>query len=143
LEEMRVGDVCRKAERVPSVAPSTRFEKLRELVLASEDATLPVVDDQGRLVGLVTAEQLRPVFDERQLDGVVVASDVAAPPVALLPDDDLYRAHELFRESSCPQLPVIEPLEGDDPRRGRILGMLDYRDMMRAYEVELARRREA
>jgi len=144
LEEMRVGDVYRKLASVRTVSPSTRFEKLREIVLASEQATVPVVDAGGRLVGLVTAEQLRPVFDERQLDGFVVASDLAAPPLALQPDDDLYRALELFRQSSCPQLPVMEGVEGsDDPRSGRIAGLLDYRDMMRAYELELARRREA
>jgi CIC family chloride channel protein len=143
LEELRVGDVYRKSEAVRAVAPSTRFDKLREVVLSSENSTVPVVDADGRLVGLVTAEHLRPVFDERQLDRFVVASDLAAPPLVLLPDDDLYRAHELFRQSSCPQLPVVEPEDGEDPRRGRIVGMLDYRDMMRAYELELARRRNA
>ncbi|HXX48861.1 MAG TPA: chloride channel protein [Myxococcota bacterium] len=143
LEQMHVRDVYRRAETVRSVAPSTGFQKLRELLLASRDATLPVVDADGRLVGLVTAEQLRPVFDERQLDGVVVAGDLAAPPAALVPRDDLYRALELFRESGCPQLPVMEPEHGDDPLRGRILGWLDYRDMMRAYEQELVRRRES
>ncbi|MFI5316581.1 MAG: chloride channel protein [Myxococcota bacterium] len=143
LEHMRVGDVYRKSDSLRAVSPSTRFEALRELLLSADDATVPVVDGDGRLVGLVTAEQLRPVLDERQLDGFVVASDVAAPPLSLLPDDDLYRAHELFRSSACPQIPVLEVSDPDDPGRGRILGMLHYRDMMRAYERELARRREA
>jgi chloride channel protein, CIC family len=142
LEEMRVADVYRKSDSVPVVSPSMRFGLLRELVFRSEAATLPVVDD-GRLVGLVTAEQLRPVFDETQLDGVVVALDVAAPPVSLMADDDLYRAHELFRSSGCLQLPVLEVDDPEQPLRGKILGMLDYRDMMRAYERELAERRES
>jgi len=141
LEHMSVGDVYRKTETVRPVSPSTRFQALRELVLASRNATLPVVDADGRLVGLLTAEQLRPVFDERQLDAFVVASDVALHPVALQASDDLYRALELFRASGCPQLPVIEPLDESDPLRGPIAGWLDYRDMMRAYELELARRR--
>jgi hypothetical protein len=75
-----------------------------------------------------------------------VASDVAVPPLSLLPDDDLYRAHELFRSTSCPQIPVLEATSSVSPegapQQGRILGMLDYRDMMSAYERELARRRE-
>jgi chloride channel protein, CIC family len=143
LEEMRVADFYRKSESVLAADPALRFTELRRRLLHGDDATLPVVDGSGRLVGLVTAEQLRPVFDESQLDGVVVASDVAMPPVALMPDDDLYRAHELFRASGSPQIPVLEPLDPEDPLRGRIVGMLDYRDMMRAYERELARRREA
>jgi len=143
LEEMRVGDVFRRSGEVTTVQPSTRFSALRELVFASEGATVPVVDASQRLVGLVTADQLRPVLDERQLDGFVVAGDIAAAPLFLLPDDDLYRAHELFRSSGCPQLPVLEPTDADDPRAGPLVGMLDYRDMMRAYQRELARRREA
>ena len=143
LEEMRVGDVFKRSDAVTTVSPSTRFSALRELVFASEGATVPVVDDAHRLVGLVTADQLRPVLDESQLDGFVVAGDIAAAPLFLLPDDDLYRAHELFRSSGSQQLPVVEPANPDDPRAGPIVGMLDYRDMMRAYERELAQRREA
>jgi hypothetical protein len=63
----------------------------------------------------------------------------------VLPDDDLYRAHELFRLSGCPQIPVLEPAAPGDPddAQGRIVGMLDYRDMMNAYGKELSKRREA
>ncbi len=77
-------------------------------------------------------------MDDRQLDRFVVAGDIAAPAVSVLPDDDLYRAHELFRASGCPQIPVLEEVGS-----GAIIGMLDYRDMMRAYERELRRRRES
>jgi CIC family chloride channel protein len=143
LEEMRVADVYHASEAIVSVAPGTRFQRVRELVLASGDATLPVVDGDNRLVGLLTAEQIRPVLDERQLDGFIVAGDIAAAPVALQPDDDLYRAHALFRASGCPQIPVVLAADPEDPCAGRIVGMLDYRDMMRAYERELARRRDA
>src|SRR5262249_55221070 len=143
LEEMKVGDVYRPSESLVSVAPSTRFAELRATVLAARQGTGRGVEAGGRLRGLVTAEQLRPVLDEPQLDGLVVASDLAGPPLALLRDDDLYRAHELFRSSAYPQLPVVEAPDPEDPQRGRILGLLDYRDMMHAYHVELQRRRES
>jgi CIC family chloride channel protein len=147
LEEMRVGDVFRASEWLPIVSPSTRFRELRALLLRAEEATLLVVGADGRLSGLVSADQLRPVFDEGQLDKFVVASDLALPPAALFADDDLYRAHELFRSSGCPQLPVVEAPSAEnaerDPLAGRIVGMLDYRDMMQAYGREVARRRES
>ncbi len=147
LEEMRVGDVFHPSDSLPIVSPSARFRELRALLLRVEEATLLVVGADGRLSGLVSAEQLRPVLDEGQLDKFVVASDVALPPAALFVDDDLYRAHELFRSSSCPQLPVVEAPSAEhaerDPLGGRILGMLDYRDMMLAYGREVARRRES
>jgi CIC family chloride channel protein len=141
LEEMKVGDVFRESA-VPTVGPGTGFQAFRDLVLASRDATLPVVSGDGRIVGLITADQLRPVMDERQLDSFVVAGDICAPPVILHPDDDLYRAHNLFRASGCPQIPVVAdgPDEGSGPHP--LIGMLDYRDMMLAYERELRSRRQ-
>jgi CIC family chloride channel protein len=137
LEEMKVADVFRPSA-VECVSPAAGFESVRDMVLASRDATVPVVSPEGRLIGLVTADQLRPVMDDRQLDRFVVAGDIAAPPASVLPDDDLYRAHELFRASGCPQIPVL-----DEQGSGTIVGMLDYRDMMLAYGRELKRRRES
>ena len=141
LEEMRVADVFHADDALPTVSPATGFETLRGLLLSSREATLPVVDEQGRLTGLVTAEQLRPVMDERQLGAFVVAGDVCLAPFYVHHDDDLYRAHELFRASGCPQIPVMES-EGED-EIPRIIGMIDYRELMRAYGRELSRRRDA
>ena len=140
LEEMKVADVFEASEDVPTVSPASGFETVRDLILGGREATVPVLSSAGRIVGLVTAEQIRPVMDEHQLDSFVVAGDIAAPPVALHRDDDLYRAHQAFRASGCPQIPVVH--EDRETGEQRILGMLDYRDMMRAYERELLRRRE-
>jgi CIC family chloride channel protein len=139
LEDLRVADIFQGGGPVPTVTPGAGFETVRDLLLETRDATLPVVDADGTLVGLLTAEQIRPVMDDLQLDSFVVAGDICAPPVWLHPDDDLYRAHELFRRSGCPQIPVLG--EASDGARPEILGMLDYRDVMRAYERELSRRR--
>jgi CIC family chloride channel protein len=141
LEEMKVEDVYRPAAAsIQTVGPESSFQAVRDLLLSSRDATIPVLGPDGRIVGLVTAEQSRPVMDERQLDSFVVAGDICAPPVWLHPDDSLDRARELFRASGCPQIPVLG--EGEDSRPAPIIGMLDYRDMMRAYGRELARRRQ-
>jgi CIC family chloride channel protein len=139
LEEMKVEDVYRKTDSVSTVTPQTGFQRVRELILVAREATVPVLNEEGRIVGLVTAEQIRPVMDEHQLDAFVVAGDIAAPPYFLLPDDDLSRAHELFRASGCPQIPVV----GETPEDGHpeIIGMIDYREMMVAYDKELTRRR--
>ena len=140
LEEMRVGDVYRPSDDVATVRPGTGFQRVRELVLEAHHPTVPVVDEEGAVVGLVTAEQIRPVMDEHQLDRFVVARDIAAPPYSLQPDDDLYRAHELFRASGCPQIPVVIAQQNDEAPA--IVGMIDYRELMQAYHRELSRRRD-
>ncbi len=137
LEEMSVADVFKPSE-VATATLQTGFHALRRLLLDGREATVPVLGAGGALAGLVTADQLRPVMDELQLDSVVVAGDLCSAPVFVMPDDDLYRAHELFQRSGCPQIPV---LDAPDTTPVRIIGMLDYRDVMRAYERELRRRR--
>jgi CIC family chloride channel protein len=137
LEEMRVADVLGAEGNVSTIAPSTSFASVRQLLLASPHATLPVRDADGRIVGLLTAEHLRKVMGDHHLDQLVVASDVCTQPVWLYPDDDLARAQQLFRMSGCPQVPVLES-NGED---NALIGMLDYLDLMRAYEQEIARRR--
>ena len=37
--------------------------------------------------------------------------------LAVRPEDDLYRAHELFRSSGCPKIPIIDEDGPEDPRR--------------------------
>jgi CIC family chloride channel protein len=138
LEELSVADAFEPGAGVPTVAPSTGFEAVRRQLLASPYETLPVRDSRGGIVGLITMDQLRPVLDDR-LDHVVVAGDICAPPAWLYLDDDLARAHQLFQTTGCPQVPVVAEREGG---RGEILGLLDYRKVMVAFEREVARRRQ-
>jgi chloride channel protein, CIC family len=141
LEELRVADVLSKSAPIPTLALSSGFEAIRKLVLDSHHPTVPVLSPDGALAGLLTAEQLRPVMDDRQLDGFVLAGDFCAPPVWLYPDDDLARAHQLFQLSGCPQIPVLASAPGARPVQ--IEALLDYRDLMLAYDREVRRRRDS
>ena len=58
---------------------------------ASQEA-YPVIDDAGRLVGLITADDLRAVSSEPDLVSVVNATDVMRAPIPLLGADDLNAA---------------------------------------------------
>jgi hypothetical protein len=62
----------------------------------------------GVLIGLLTAEQLRPVIDDRQLEGFVVAGDICIAGIACM-RTTIARAHPLFPVSGCAQTPVIRP----------------------------------
>jgi chloride channel protein, CIC family len=140
LEEMRVSDVYRPAREIVSVSSAAKFDAVRRLVLSSQQSTITVLDSAGDLVGLLTADHIRLVIDDHQLDRFVVAGDICAPAASLYLDDDLSRAHQLFHLCGCPQIPVIS--DATEPG-SRVLGMLDYRDLMRAYEIELERRRQS
>jgi CIC family chloride channel protein len=141
LEEMKVSDVMDSSMAVPTVPSSAGLDKIRTLLSDGHHPTVPVRDVGGAIVGLLTTEQLRPVLDDRHVDPLIVASDICAPPAWLYPDDDLARAHQLFQTCGCPQLPVLESAEKSN--RSPIIGMLDYRALMLAFEREVARRRRA
>lgn len=138
LEELRVADVFEPAASVPTVSPSTGFAAVRRQLLASPYATLPVLDSHAGIVGLLTTDQLRPVLDDK-LEHVVVAGDICAPPAWLYLDDDLARAHQLFEMTGCPEIPVVANRNGG---KSEIVGLLDYRKVMLAFEREVARRRD-
>jgi CIC family chloride channel protein len=74
LKGLKVGDLTAKAEPVPGIL---NLGSLTQRLVAAADGVLPVVDSEGRLRGLVFLDPLRDIWSERDLEGVVVASDVA------------------------------------------------------------------
>jgi CIC family chloride channel protein len=122
----------------------------REPVLLAEGATLPdvlgalrggrqtefpVVDDERRLVGVVTALDIRDVLGrEEHLGGLLVAGDLARPDGDVLePHDSLLTALRRFGARDATLLPVV-----DARATRRVIGALFRADLFAAYERGLA-----
>jgi CBS domain-containing protein len=97
---------------------------------------LPVVNDQGFLVGVVTDRDLRhylfsaPVFKDLGLIGVdillkavPVAEIMSAPVITAAPEDELIDAAQFMLEEKVGSLPVVE--------RDRVVGIITETDMLR------------
>jgi chloride channel protein, CIC family len=70
---------------------------------------LPVVDDAGRLVGVITPEEVSVALQSSAAGPLLVAADLTRGGVTpLKPDDDLDRALELFVENDMLALPVTD-----------------------------------
>jgi CIC family chloride channel protein len=70
---------------------------------------LPVVDDAGRLVGVISPEEVSVALQSSAVGSLLVAADMARGGVSpLKPDDDLDRALELFVENDLLALPVVD-----------------------------------
>ncbi len=88
---------------------------------------LPVVDDAGRLLGVVTPEEVSVALQSSAAGPLLVAADLARGGVTpLKPDDDLGRALELFVENDLLALPVAD-------RDRKVLGVVRRSDVVGEY----------
>ncbi len=114
-------------------APPLRFDPATtgaDMLKLSADATfrdlIPVIDDQGRITGIVTASALRLLAEEKSDTHWALAADVMQPPVSVAPDDDLRAACLRMAETRLREIPVI-----DDT--GTFVGVLDEGAIARVY----------
>lgn len=120
-------------ERIPAHTPAPR---LVALVSQSRSNAFVVVDEDERMVGLLSIQDLR-VLDQRTADdlgALTIASDLCAyDVVTALPDETLSDALSRMDEHGFRQLPVVSP---DSP--GSVLGMLERRHIIAAYQRALS-----
>jgi CIC family chloride channel protein len=117
LHRLRVSDVMETdVPTVPADLPlDTLFRRLAELdpVLGRRQAW-PVVDDAGRLAGIVTRGDLVRALDDVTRDGVTVLDAGTRTLVVTYPDELLDRAITKMLEHDVGRLPVVRR---DDPTR--------------------------
>lgn len=144
---MRVREVM----TTPAVtaAPDTSFPELVDLLLANAVSGLPVVDDAGRLAGIVTEADLvsKEAYGHRRRRALGVladllrgrnpgwvakaagrtAGDVMSTAVEVTaPDEDLAAAARRMLEGGHKRLPVV-----DD--EGRVVGIVSRHDVLRPF----------
>lgn len=89
---------------------------------------LPVLDDDGRLVGIVTRDDLQRKlgpFPNTWPRLKMKVADVMTPAPALSPDDPLEKAAGIMLERKISALPVVE--------EGRTVGIITESDVFRAF----------
>lgn len=98
------------------------------LLLKNRISGAPVVDDDGRLVGVLSEKDCLRVFANEaffsQNAGGPVSSYMTTNIQSVDPDDDVFKAADLFLKHSFRRLPVV-----DD---GRLVGQISRRDVLKA-----------
>lgn len=113
-----VGDLMR--EPVPPVALTAGFRELADRFLSCSNNFLPVVDLDGRLLGLVALQDMKEHLNAGQeLRGVIAYDLMRPPPPALTPNQRLLAALPALLASEQRQLPVVDSLA-----RQRLVGSL-------------------
>ena len=124
---MRVRDAM-VVDDLPTLSPGA---SMRECVvlLAEKRGTVAVVDEEGKLMGVVTAGDLTRLMErEEDVFAVPVERVMTRTPRTIAPDDLAAAAVGTMERHGIMALPVL------DPDR-RVVGMVHLHDLMRAGAV--------
>ncbi len=132
LAHLRVDQFMTPRQEVSVLHPGDRLPEVVEM-LSKNPHALPVVDAQGRMLGVVSLQELVLASRSPDLLPLIVATDLMRSVMTpLKPDDRLDRAMELFVENDLLALPVV-----DGTPEGLLVGVVKRADVSSAYLRQL------
>ncbi len=133
LDGLAVREVMQAA--LMTLHETDRLSAAGDVLVSSRHHGLPVVNAEGHLVGMFTVKDL----DEALMPGlapeITIGKVLSQDLVTTFPDETVGAALQRMSQADIGRLPVVSR---EDPRH--LLGMLHRADMIRAYDLALARR---
>jgi CBS domain-containing protein len=111
-------------DNLVTIRPEASIEDAIELLLTQEISGLPVTDDDGHLVGIVTEFALLAMVYDHQVKNHTVAQHMTRELISVNVDDPISRVADLCIVHRVRRLPVMK----DD----RLAGLIARRDVLRA-----------
>lgn len=123
----------RPSTNLINVPESMSLSVMIRLLADADQTTFPVVNPEGKLIGVVDWEDVRRVLaDEDTIADLIVARDMARIPVTLNLDDDLLTAIRKMNRAETTELIVVDPANPD-----QAIATLSHNCVMRAYDEAL------
>ncbi len=136
MERIPVGEIMTPMNRMGAVRPDTTLTELADLFETTKHHGVPVLDDEGRLTGIVTIEDLERALANGSEDSVV--SDIYKTNLMVaFPDESL---EEVLRRAGGLNVGRIPVVDRDDPKQ--ILGVLRRGDIIGALGSAFSSRHE-
>lgn len=127
LKARLVREVMTHDRPYASFHPATHVsELLHKIADSTWQDVFPVLDSDGKIIGIVTTDQVKILAAERDLEIIAVTADVMQPVTSVRESDDLSTATRTMLAGSMRAVPVINA-------EGTIVGFLDEADIRRAY----------
>jgi CIC family chloride channel protein len=102
---------------------------MAQLISKSKFNSFPVINDQNKLIGIVSFNDYNEAIFDEHLKDLVVAKDIASTELVTVSlDENLYTALEKISLKDFAVLPVVSAL---DP--SRLEGVISRRDIIGAY----------
>jgi CIC family chloride channel protein len=134
LQKLFVKDAMNN--KVIAIKPNVLLSEIAELMTKNGIKGMPVVDDNGDLVGMVTLTdilQIHPEQRAKKTAKVVMAKEL----VVTCPNEDLCVAFEKMTNNQIGRLPVVDPRNCK-----KLIGIITRGDIGRVYNVEITSRLE-
>jgi CBS domain-containing protein len=130
--------------RVVTATPSTPFKRLVELLVVNRIGGMPIVDEDGRVVGVVSegdlllkqeypgdhepglGERLLRRADQRRAQGTLGRDFMSSPATTIGEDATLVQAARLMDARHVKRLPVVD-------EEGRLIGIVSRADLLRVF----------
>lgn len=125
MRGVTVGDVMGTKRRTETVGPYNNLAQVMDSVLHGYQEDFPVVQEDGRLVGMLTRNEIVPAANDssRQFSDVRQLMRTEFPTIS--PDADLFEeGNRLLQESGMKAIPVVKD--------GELNGMLTAEDISQA-----------
>jgi CBS domain-containing protein len=107
-----------------TVRPDASIEEAIDLMLREQISGLPVLDDDGRLVGVITEFALLAIAYDRRVKNHTVSQHMTRELITVDVDDPMSRVADLCIVHRVRRVPVIKD--------GRMVGVIARRDVLRA-----------
>ena len=121
---LTVGQLMQDA--VTSCTPRTDGSTLASLMTRRNFGSLPVIESDGTLVGIVTEyDLLQAMIEGRDLRNILATEIMSAHPVSVTEDQTLAQVADLFQDRYITRVPVV--------RNKKLVGILARRDLLFGY----------
>lgn len=114
------------------------LQQILEAFSTTDSVYYPVVDNQSRIVGVITIAGIKEMFANQEVAGWLLACDVAEPVRdKTTPQKPLEEAIEYMRHYDLENMPVVTGVDNDE-----LAGVLDYHKVLRKISTEVLHRRK-
>ncbi len=137
LEGITVAEVFRPDRKLHFISEGMSLDEIVHTLARTHQHYFPVVDDNDRVVGIFSADDVRSYLYDETLWQLANARDIMVSNiVSVVPEDDLNTALQRFTALNLDELPVF-----DSNDSGKLLGMLRRKETIAFYNRRLMDRK--
>jgi CIC family chloride channel protein len=143
LGTIRVKELMPQVRRVEMVSEHMPLAEFRKMFSSTDQHYFPVVNEENRLTGIFSINDVRGVIFDQDIGNLVVMKDIANSDIIVTtPSEDLTEVLKKFTVRNLHRLPVVK-----DEDHTTLLGMLDRREVIQYYnqrveEIKASHHRE-